>query len=78
MWIDFKIDAVEYEFQFTGETDSVIVDDRSNSHLLTEIKTTKSVENFQEARPGHKAQAHAYMHGLSEQYDTWVEDAVAI
>lgn len=78
MWIDFKIRSSGDELHFKGETDPVLVDDESNPHLLTEIKTTSSVENLQEARPSHKAQAHVYMHGLSEQYDTSVEDAVVI
>lgn len=78
MWIDFEIDSSHDKLHFKGETDPVFVDENSNPHLLTEIKTTSSVEKLRKAKPSHKAQAHVYMHGLSKKYDTSVKDAVII
>lgn len=78
MWIDFMVDSSTGELHFKGETDPVFVDGDSNPHLLTEIKTTTSVSQLKEARASHRAQAHVYMKGLSQQYETTVNDAVII
>lgn len=78
MWVGFKINFSGDELHFKGETDPVLVDAESDPHLLTEIKTTSSVERLQEAKRSHKAQAHVYMYGLSQQYETSVDNAVIL
>ena len=78
IWVDYTIEIESGKIQIRGETDPVIVDSDSSPLLLTEIKTKRSIENVQSPNPHHRAQAHAYMKGLSEKYDRNVSRAVVI
>lgn len=77
MWVDFDVETDDGPVQVRGSTDPVIVDEESEPVLLTEIKTTGSL-NLTEPRRHHLAQAHAYMEGLSRQYDREVRDVVLL
>jgi CRISPR-associated exonuclease Cas4 len=79
MWIDDTVTTPDgKDLRFKGSTDPVIVDSESEPLLVTEVKTKSSVEDLNEPNRHHRAQVHAYMHGLSEKYDRSVEDAVII
>lgn len=78
MWVSFSIPSEVGDIEVNGSTDQVIVDEHGEPILLTEIKTTASVENKTEPNEHHKAQAHAYMHGLSENWERDVTDAVIL
>jgi len=78
VWVDFRVDTAAGELCIKGETDPVIVDGDAKPILLTEIKTTKSVENLQGPKTHHEAQAHAYMMGLSEKYARDVKQAIIL
>ncbi|WP_323173202.1 PD-(D/E)XK nuclease family protein [Natrialba sp. PRR66] len=78
LWVDFTVQADTGEIQIKGETDPVIVDADGEPLLLTEIKTKQSVANVQSPNKHHRAQAHAYMKGLSEKYDRTVSEAVIL
>ncbi|WP_117365560.1 CRISPR-associated protein Cas4 [Natrarchaeobaculum sulfurireducens] len=78
LWVDFTVQTDAGEIQIKGETDPVIVDSDGNPLLLTEIKTKQAVDNVQSPNRHHRAQAHAYMKGLSEKHDRKVTDAVVL
>jgi len=79
MWIDDTVTTPNGEdLRFKGSTDPVIVDAESEPLLVTEVKTKRSVEDLDAPNRHHRAQVHAYMHGLSEKYERSVDDAVII
>ena len=78
MWIDITCETDAGEVQIKGATDPVIVDEESEPLLLTESKTKRSVEHLTEPDTHHRAQAHAYMYGLTQKYDRRVTDAMLI
>ena len=79
MWINDTVTTPGGEdLRFKGSTDPVIVDRESKPLLVTKVKTKSSIEDLDEPNRHHRAQVHAYMHGLSEKYDRSVDDAVII
>jgi len=78
LWIDFNISTDAGEIRVKGATDPVIVTSDCEPILLTEIKTKDSVEHTTEPSRHHRAQAHAYMKGLSEKYDQNVTEAIIL
>ncbi|WP_158413720.1 CRISPR-associated protein Cas4 [Haladaptatus cibarius] len=78
IWVDFEVESSNKTLRFKGKTDPVVVDVTGEPILLTEIKTTSSVESVDEVRPRHRAQVHACMYGLSQEFNTSVEDTVVI
>ena len=78
MWVDITCETDAGEVRIKGATDPVIVDNESEPLLLTESKTKSSIEHLTEPDTHHRAQAHAYMYGLTEQYDRRVTDTMLI
>jgi CRISPR/Cas system-associated exonuclease Cas4 (RecB family) len=79
MWIDDTVETPDgRELRFKGSTDPVIVDRESEPLLVTEVKTKRSLDGLDEPNRHHRAQVHAYMHGLSEKYDRAVDEAVIV
>jgi CRISPR/Cas system-associated exonuclease Cas4 (RecB family) len=78
LWVDFVVETDVGEIRIRGETDPVVVDSDSAPLLLFEIKTKRTVDNVTEPNRHHKAQAHAYMHGLSEKYERDIDQAVIL
>jgi len=78
LWIDFSTETEAATLQIRGETDPVIVDEEGKPLLLFEIKTKRTVKNLTEPNRHHKAQAHAYMRGLSEKYDRAIDESIII
>lgn len=80
LWVDFEVtpEPDGPSLHIKGETDPVIVTRDGEPLLVTEIKTKSNVENLENPNRHHKAQAHAYMYGLSEKHDRQVTDAVIV
>ena len=78
VWIDDTIETRAGSVRIKGETDPVIVDDEGTPMLLTEIKTKRSVDSLESPNEHHRAQVHAYMHGLSEKYDRELTSALLL
>lgn len=78
MWVDTTCETNAGEIQIKGATDPVIVNGESEPLLLTESKTKGSVDHLTEPDTHHKAQAHAYMYGLTQKYARRVTDAILI
>lgn len=76
LWMNTTIDTDIGPITLVGSTDPVIVDEEGNPILLTEIKTTSSIEFTSEPKMHHLAQTHAYMYGLTEKYDRQIRDVV--
>jgi CRISPR-associated exonuclease Cas4 len=78
IWVNYDIESSSGALQIKGVTDPVIVDSDAVPILPTEIKTRSSLENLSEPNPAHRAQLHAYMEGLSREYDVDIRTGVLI
>jgi len=78
MWVDETVGTEGQQSRFKGSTDPVIVTGESEPLVVTEVKTKDSLEHVSSPNRHHRAQVHAYMHGLSEKYDRDVSEAVVI
>lgn len=78
IWIDFTVETEGSEIQIKGETDPVIVDAESVPILPTEVKSKSSIDHLSAPSTRHRAQLHAYMVGLSKEYNIDIRDAVLI
>jgi len=78
IWIDFTVETEGVVLQFKGATDPVLVDGEGVPILPTEVKTKSSIDHLSAPSTRHRAQLHAYMVGLSKQYDFDIRDAVLI
>lgn len=78
LWINTTIGTTSDEVQVRGSTDPAVVTADGDPVLLTEIKTTTSVEHLTEPKPHHKAQLHAYLYALNEKYDHEVTNGLLI
>lgn len=78
MWIDTTIETDAGELRLKGMTDPVIVDAESEPLLVTEIKSKDDLDHVSGPNRHHRAQLHAYIHGLSAGYDREVTDGVVI
>ncbi len=78
MWIDSEIETSDRIVRVKGMTDPVVVDRDGDPILVTEIKTTSSLEYLDGPKPHHKAQLHAYMHALDEEYDRSIRDGLLL
>jgi CRISPR-associated exonuclease Cas4 len=78
LWVDFTIESEAGELRIKGETDPVIVTPDATPLLVTEIKTKDSVGHVETPNTHHRAQAHAYMKGLSEKYNRDVTEAIIL
>lgn len=76
IWVNFSIPSDLGDLEVNGSTDPVIVDENGSAILPTEIKTTSDTEYLDGPKETHKAQAHAYMIGLSQKYDRMIDRAV--
>lgn len=74
VWVNTSVETEIGTVSLVGSTDPTITDESGDPILLSEVKTTSSVEYTTEPREHHLAQAHAYLYGLSEQQDRDVED----
>lgn len=78
IWLDFEPETDAGDVRFKGATDPCIVDREAAPILSTEVKTKDEVDYLDGPNRHHRAQAHAYMRGLSEKFDRDVNEAVII
>lgn len=78
MWIDTTATHEGTTVRVKGVTDPVIVDSDGDPVLVTEIKTTSSLNYLDGPKPHHKAQLHAYLYALDQEYDRSIRDGVLL
>ncbi len=78
VWVDYTIQTDAGDICIKGSTDPLIVDADAVPILPTEIKTKASLENVDSPNRHHRAQFHAYMHGLCEKYDIELNGGVIL
>ncbi|MFC5133871.1 MULTISPECIES: CRISPR-associated protein Cas4 [Haloferacaceae] len=79
LWIDTRVPTSGGdEVRVKGVTDPAIVDSDGDPILVTEIKTTSSLEYLDGPKPHHKAQLHAYMHALNSEFDRSIQDGLLV
>ncbi|WP_424005689.1 CRISPR-associated protein Cas4 (plasmid) [Haloarcula salina] len=78
IWIDFNVEKQDNELAIKGMTDPVLVDEESSPLLPTEVKTTSSIEYKDSPDRHHRAQLHAYLAGLSAEYDRNLTEGVLL
>ena len=79
LWIDTLVPTSSGdEVRIKGVTDPAIVDSDGDPILVTEIKTTSSLEYLNGPKPHHKAQLHAYMHASDEEYNRSIQDGLLV
>lgn len=78
IWFDVEIEADDETLQLKGTTDPVITDGDGDPLLVTEIKTTSSLEYLSNPKTHHKAQLHAYLFGLTQKYGYAVHDGLLL
>ncbi|AKH97514.1 CRISPR-associated protein Cas4 [Halanaeroarchaeum sulfurireducens] len=77
-WIGTTIETDEYSLRLKGSTDPVIVTKEGSPLLVTEVKTKSSIEHQDGPDQRHRAQLHAYLYALDEEYDRSVEHGLLI
>lgn len=78
VWIDVDISVAGTDLRIRGSTDPVIVTAEADPLVLTEVKTTKSLDHLSGPKPHHKAQLHAYLCALDNQHDYPIQDGAII
>lgn len=78
LWIDSTITVGETGLQLRGATDPAIVTEDAEPVFLTEVKTTTSIERLSEPKPHHKAQLHAYLYALNDEYEFSITDGLLV
>lgn len=78
LWIDADIIVDETELRVRGSTDPAIVTPDVEPLLVTEIKTTTSLDHLSKPKPHHRAQLHAYLYALDEEYDCSITDGMIV
>lgn len=78
IWIDCKLTVNDTTLRVRGSTDPAIVTAESDPLLVTEVKTTSSVDHLTEPKPHHLAQLHAYLYALNKEYDYPVEHGLLL
>jgi CRISPR/Cas system-associated exonuclease Cas4 (RecB family) len=69
LWLNTTITVDGTELQLRGATDPAIVTADGTPVLLTEIKTTTSLDHLSAPKLQHKAQLHAYLYALDDKHD---------
>jgi len=79
LWVDTTVETSEDEsFRIKGSTDPAFVTAEGEPLLLTEIKTTSALDKLSGPRNHHKAQLHAYLYGLDQEYEHPVRDGIVL
>lgn len=69
VWIDHELTVDDVTLHVRGATDPAIVTPDNDPLLVTEIKTTSSLDHLSGPKETHKAQLHAYLAALNADYD---------
>jgi len=78
IWIDTTIPAEDTDVHLRGSTDPAIVTRDAEPVYLTEIKTTTSLSHLTEPKEHHRAQLHAYLYALDEEYDYPITEGLLV
>lgn len=78
LWIDAEIVVDGTALQVRGSTDPAIVTAEADPVLLTEIKTTSSLDHLSEPKEHHRAQLHAYLYALNDEYDHDITEGLIV
>ncbi|MDZ5811535.1 PD-(D/E)XK nuclease family protein [Halorubrum sp. AD140] len=78
VWIDAEIPVANTTLRIRGSTDPVIVNADAEPLFVTEIKTTKSLDHLDKPKQNHKAQLHAYLYALNDEYDHGVTNGMIV
>lgn len=78
IWVDYEVRVDGQALSIKGETDPAIVDQQGNPLMVTELKTKSSVEYVSSPDKHHKAQLHAYLYGLNQDYDYHLSNGLII
>jgi len=69
VWIDHELTVDDVTVRLRGATDPTIVTPDNDPILVTEIKTTSSLDHLSGPKEAHKAQLHAYLAALNAEHD---------
>lgn len=78
LWIDAEIVVEGTALQLRGSTDPAIVTAEADPLLLTEIKTTSSLDHLSEPKEHHRAQLHAYLYALNDEYEHDITEGLIV
>ncbi len=78
LWIDTEIAIGGTELSLRGSTDPTIVTADAEPLFVTEIKTTTSLDHLSEPKPHHRAQLHAYLYALDQEYDHSITEGMIV
>lgn len=78
LWVDYDVSVDEMTLRVRGSTDPAITDAGGDPFVVTEVKTTNSIDHLEEPRARHKAQLQAYLVGLNEDHDTEGHDGLIV
>lgn len=77
-WVSYEICVDGTELTIRGSTDPLVVDEQNVPRLLMEVKTRSSISDLEKPLKRHKAQLHAYLYGLSQEYEETLTEGVLI
>ena len=78
IWIDTTVEVGDETLRIRGETDPAIVTIDGEPLLVTEVKTTTSLDHLSGPKPHHRAQLHAYLYALDEEYDHTISEGLVV
>jgi CRISPR-associated exonuclease Cas4 len=78
VWIDTEVTIDGTTVRVRGSTDPVVVTADADPVFVTEIKTTKDTDHLSSPKPHHKAQLHAYLYALNQEYDHEITDGMLV
>jgi CRISPR-associated exonuclease Cas4 len=78
LWIDTEIVTGGAELRVRGSTDPAIVNSDAEPLFVTEIKTTTSLDHLSRPKPHHRAQLHAYLYALNQEYDHSITEGMIV
>jgi len=78
VWIDSELMVNGESLRIRGSTDPVVVTADADPLFVTEIKTTSNLEHLSGPKPYHRAQLHAYLYALNEDYDYPITDGMIV
>lgn len=64
LWVETEMETTVGTVWIKGSTDPVVCDDSGKTYVVTEVKSTKSLEYLDEPHSHHLAQLRAYQHAL--------------
>jgi CRISPR/Cas system-associated exonuclease Cas4 (RecB family) len=77
-WVDSEVDFQETTLRIRGSTDPLITTETGEPLVVFEVKSTTSIDYLDGPKPHHRAQLHAYLYGLNNEYEHDVSDGVVL